>query len=249
METSTRNSALAPPLRRSARAQRNENSQGSVSASRGGRRGGRSAVKGSDEWIRQRQDNHKEVERRRRGNINEGIAALVGGRGHAYDCAQPMHPRATCAGASSFDPGTRASAWTERKSMRGSSRCGTRLGARSLSSAGTCYLINVPAKIQQELCPALATNPTGGAVGGWALWCPAFSGREFPLPYLHWRLGLRVLCWGSLGIVRRWRQQLALALMNFDNGAFQGIKKDPPHRFLRNEKDSFPAVAQRLFGF
>jgi bHLH factor len=31
---------------------------------------------GSDEWARQRKDNHKEVERRRRGNINEGITEL-----------------------------------------------------------------------------------------------------------------------------------------------------------------------------
>ncbi|KAJ3509900.1 hypothetical protein NLJ89_g4972 [Agrocybe chaxingu] len=42
----------------------------------GGRRGGRSAAMGSDEWSRQRKDNHKEVERRRRGNINEGINEL-----------------------------------------------------------------------------------------------------------------------------------------------------------------------------
>ncbi|KAF5376022.1 hypothetical protein D9615_007720 [Tricholomella constricta] len=40
------------------------------------RRGGRSATMGSDEWSRQRKDNHKEVERRRRGNINEGINEL-----------------------------------------------------------------------------------------------------------------------------------------------------------------------------
>ncbi|KAF8970717.1 hypothetical protein BDZ97DRAFT_1790677 [Flammula alnicola] len=44
--------------------------------STGGRRGGRSATMGSDEWSRQRKDNHKEVERRRRGNINEGINEL-----------------------------------------------------------------------------------------------------------------------------------------------------------------------------
>ncbi|KAF8181051.1 hypothetical protein BJ912DRAFT_854933, partial [Pholiota molesta] len=50
--------------------------QGSVSAPTGGRRGGRSAAMGSDEWSRQRKDNHKEVERRRRGNINEGINEL-----------------------------------------------------------------------------------------------------------------------------------------------------------------------------
>jgi len=31
---------------------------------------------GTDEWIRLRKDNHKEVERRRRGNINEGINEL-----------------------------------------------------------------------------------------------------------------------------------------------------------------------------
>ncbi|KAK7447009.1 basic helix-loop-helix protein [Stygiomarasmius scandens] len=44
----------------------------------GGRRGGRGggAAMGSDEWTRQRKDNHKEVERRRRGNINEGINEL-----------------------------------------------------------------------------------------------------------------------------------------------------------------------------
>ncbi|CAG7852897.1 SubName: Full=Probable CBF1-centromere binding factor 1 {ECO:0000313/EMBL:CCA72231.1} [Serendipita indica DSM 11827] len=32
---------------------------------------------GSSEWARQRKDNHKEVERRRRGNINEGINELA----------------------------------------------------------------------------------------------------------------------------------------------------------------------------
>ncbi|EIW76619.1 hypothetical protein CONPUDRAFT_63758 [Coniophora puteana RWD-64-598 SS2] len=31
---------------------------------------------GSDEWARQRKDNHKEVERRRRSNINDGINEL-----------------------------------------------------------------------------------------------------------------------------------------------------------------------------
>ncbi|KAF8064064.1 hypothetical protein FPV67DRAFT_1420028, partial [Lyophyllum atratum] len=39
-------------------------------------RGGRSATMGSDEWSRQRKDNHAKVERRRRGNINEGINEL-----------------------------------------------------------------------------------------------------------------------------------------------------------------------------
>jgi hypothetical protein len=42
----------------------------------GGRRSARSAPIGTDEWSRQRKDNHKEVERRRRGNINEGINEL-----------------------------------------------------------------------------------------------------------------------------------------------------------------------------
>ncbi|KAF8626656.1 hypothetical protein AX15_004747 [Amanita polypyramis BW_CC] len=42
----------------------------------GGRRGARNAAIGTDEWTRQRKDNHKEVERRRRGNINEGINEL-----------------------------------------------------------------------------------------------------------------------------------------------------------------------------
>ncbi|KAJ3520726.1 hypothetical protein NM688_g9122 [Phlebia brevispora] len=41
-----------------------------------GRRNGRSATMTNDEWARQRKDNHKEVERRRRGNINEGINEL-----------------------------------------------------------------------------------------------------------------------------------------------------------------------------
>ncbi|KAJ3836379.1 hypothetical protein EV361DRAFT_918207 [Lentinula raphanica] len=45
--------------------------------STGGRRGTRGgAAMGSEEWSRQRKDNHKEVERRRRGNINEGINEL-----------------------------------------------------------------------------------------------------------------------------------------------------------------------------
>ncbi|KAI6140567.1 hypothetical protein BKA82DRAFT_4209826 [Pisolithus tinctorius] len=39
-------------------------------------RGGRNPTMGTDEWARQRKDNHKEVERRRRGNINEGINEL-----------------------------------------------------------------------------------------------------------------------------------------------------------------------------
>ncbi|KAF7321083.1 BHLH domain-containing protein [Mycena chlorophos] len=42
----------------------------------GGRRGRGGAAMGSEEWTRQRKDNHKEVERRRRGNINEGINEL-----------------------------------------------------------------------------------------------------------------------------------------------------------------------------
>ncbi|KAF8154219.1 hypothetical protein B0H34DRAFT_720962 [Crassisporium funariophilum] len=49
---------------------------GTGNTSSGNRRGGRSATMGSDEWSRQRKDNHKEVERRRRGNINEGINEL-----------------------------------------------------------------------------------------------------------------------------------------------------------------------------
>lgn len=48
---------------------------GTPAASAGGRRGRNPAI-GSDEWTRQRKDNHKEVERRRRGNINEGINEL-----------------------------------------------------------------------------------------------------------------------------------------------------------------------------
>ncbi|EKM76629.1 hypothetical protein AGABI1DRAFT_115716 [Agaricus bisporus var. burnettii JB137-S8] len=43
-------------------------------SSSGSRR--RNPAMGSDEWTRQRKDNHKEVERRRRGNINEGINEL-----------------------------------------------------------------------------------------------------------------------------------------------------------------------------
>jgi len=39
-------------------------------------RSGRGANMSNDEWARQRKDNHKEVERRRRGNINEGINEL-----------------------------------------------------------------------------------------------------------------------------------------------------------------------------
>ncbi|KAJ7219977.1 hypothetical protein GGX14DRAFT_515294 [Mycena pura] len=42
----------------------------------GGKRGRGGAAMGTDEWTRQRKDNHKEVERRRRGNINEGINEL-----------------------------------------------------------------------------------------------------------------------------------------------------------------------------
>lgn len=42
----------------------------------GGRRSRSGAAMGSEEWQRQRKDNHKEVERRRRNNINEGINEL-----------------------------------------------------------------------------------------------------------------------------------------------------------------------------
>ncbi|KAI0938006.1 hypothetical protein AcW1_002333 [Taiwanofungus camphoratus] len=49
---------------------------GNSGKSSGGRRGGRNAAMSNDEWTRQRKDNHKEVERRRRGNINEGISEL-----------------------------------------------------------------------------------------------------------------------------------------------------------------------------
>ncbi|KAH0834094.1 hypothetical protein J3R83DRAFT_11379 [Lanmaoa asiatica] len=45
-------------------------------AGSGRTRGNRTAAMGTDEWARQRKDNHKEVERRRRGNINEGINEL-----------------------------------------------------------------------------------------------------------------------------------------------------------------------------
>ncbi|OAX40993.1 hypothetical protein K503DRAFT_713568 [Rhizopogon vinicolor AM-OR11-026] len=45
-------------------------------ATSGRSRASRSAAMGTDEWTRQRKDNHKEVERRRRGNINEGINEL-----------------------------------------------------------------------------------------------------------------------------------------------------------------------------
>ncbi|KAI0689390.1 hypothetical protein BC835DRAFT_1369196 [Cytidiella melzeri] len=41
-----------------------------------GRRNGRSATMSTEDWTRLRKDNHKEVERRRRGNINEGINEL-----------------------------------------------------------------------------------------------------------------------------------------------------------------------------
>ncbi|KAI6147831.1 hypothetical protein BKA82DRAFT_4144645 [Pisolithus tinctorius] len=59
----------------------NEGGQGEKAkpnATTGGRasRGGRNPAMGTDEWARQRKDNHKEVERRRRGNINEGIDEL-----------------------------------------------------------------------------------------------------------------------------------------------------------------------------
>jgi len=47
-----------------------------ASGAQGGRRLGRAALMTNDEWTRQRKDNHKEVERRRRGNINEGINEL-----------------------------------------------------------------------------------------------------------------------------------------------------------------------------
>lgn len=52
------------------------NQGNTTTAPTSGRRSGRSATMGSDEWSRQRKDNHKEVERRRRGNINEGINEL-----------------------------------------------------------------------------------------------------------------------------------------------------------------------------
>lgn len=48
----------------------------SATNSAGRSRNSNRAAMGSDEWARQRKDNHKEVERRRRGNINEGINEL-----------------------------------------------------------------------------------------------------------------------------------------------------------------------------
>ncbi|OSD00680.1 hypothetical protein PYCCODRAFT_1437004 [Trametes coccinea BRFM310] len=53
-----------------------EGDRASPSQKTSGRRGGRSATMTNDEWARIRKDNHKEVERRRRGNINEGINEL-----------------------------------------------------------------------------------------------------------------------------------------------------------------------------
>ncbi|RPD63399.1 hypothetical protein L227DRAFT_521541 [Lentinus tigrinus ALCF2SS1-6] len=53
-----------------------EGSEKPASGKTSGRRGGRSAAMSNDEWARIRKDNHKEVERRRRGNINEGINEL-----------------------------------------------------------------------------------------------------------------------------------------------------------------------------
>lgn len=47
-----------------------------AAGAQGGRRLGRAALMTNDEWTRQRKDNHKEVERRRRGNINDGINEL-----------------------------------------------------------------------------------------------------------------------------------------------------------------------------
>ncbi|KAH9834475.1 uncharacterized protein C8Q71DRAFT_143685 [Rhodofomes roseus] len=49
---------------------------GSTGKPASARRGGRNATMTNEEWTRQRKDNHKEVERRRRGNINEGINEL-----------------------------------------------------------------------------------------------------------------------------------------------------------------------------
>jgi len=49
---------------------------GGIAAASAGARKTRNVAMGSDEWTRQRKDNHKEVERRRRGNINEGINEL-----------------------------------------------------------------------------------------------------------------------------------------------------------------------------
>ncbi|KLO18673.1 hypothetical protein SCHPADRAFT_819409 [Schizopora paradoxa] len=57
-----------------------ESSSTTTSTGRGGRRGGSQLgqpAPGSAEWQRIRKDNHKEVERRRRGNINEGINELA----------------------------------------------------------------------------------------------------------------------------------------------------------------------------
>lgn len=51
-------------------------SSGTNAGTTGRSRNSNRAAMGSDEWARQRKDNHKEVERRRRGNINEGINEL-----------------------------------------------------------------------------------------------------------------------------------------------------------------------------
>lgn len=58
----------------------NQNGPDSANSSTSGQpqsgRRGRNPAIGTDEWTRQRKDNHKEVERRRRGNINDGINEL-----------------------------------------------------------------------------------------------------------------------------------------------------------------------------
>ncbi|PPQ83217.1 putative transcriptional regulator [Psilocybe cyanescens] len=70
------NTSIGSPSTKDGENGTGEFAQPPTNAPTGGRRGGRSATMGSDEWSRQRKDNHKEVERRRRGNINEGINEL-----------------------------------------------------------------------------------------------------------------------------------------------------------------------------
>jgi len=64
-----------PPIQEDEEANK-EGDDGDKPKGSGRSRGNRPAAMGTDEWARQRKDNHKEVERRRRGNINEGINEL-----------------------------------------------------------------------------------------------------------------------------------------------------------------------------
>ncbi|KIJ34568.1 hypothetical protein M422DRAFT_70209, partial [Sphaerobolus stellatus SS14] len=73
----TDSSIVQPPNGGSSAGNTGSSQGGTPSKSGAKRKRGRGEDEDEEDWTRQRKDNHKEVERRRRGNINEGINELA----------------------------------------------------------------------------------------------------------------------------------------------------------------------------